>query len=99
MLIPTEKAFKGDKAKMDKAAQEQFGATIEQLEKAEKLWKEAFSAAAQAKETAPQTKRDGNLFRTIEADGTEVLTTSVGTPVAQMDDNGSAVFTHDVLCI
>ena len=40
-----KRIFQGDKAKMDAAAQEQFGATIDQLEKAEALWKEAYRAA------------------------------------------------------
>ena len=42
-----KRVFQGDKAKMDAAAQEQFGATIDQLEKAEALWKEAYRAAEQ----------------------------------------------------
>lgn len=38
------------------------------------------------------TKRDGKLFRTTEEDGTDVLTTANGNPVAMMDENGGAVF-------
>ncbi len=44
-------AFKGDRARMDAAAQREFGATVEQLERAESLWKEAFAEAAKAAET------------------------------------------------
>lgn len=43
--------FKGNKAKMDAAAQEEFGATVDQLEKAEQLWKDAFKAATQNAQT------------------------------------------------
>lgn len=42
-----KRVFKGDKAKMDQAAQEQYGATIAELEEAERLWKEAYRAAAE----------------------------------------------------
>ena len=40
-----KRIFKGDKAKMDDATQEQFGATVSRLEKAEALWKKAYHAS------------------------------------------------------
>ncbi|MDO4481670.1 MAG: hypothetical protein Q4C14_02940 [Bacillota bacterium] len=39
-----KKAFKGDKAQMDKASKDAYGVTMEQLEKAEKLWKDMLKA-------------------------------------------------------
>lgn len=48
--------FKGNKSKMDAAAQEEFGATVDQLEKAEQLWKDAFKAATQNAQTAETQK-------------------------------------------
>lgn len=44
-ISKVKRLFKGDKAKMDRAARSEFGATIEQLERAEQLWKEAYRAA------------------------------------------------------
>ncbi len=38
--------FNGDRSKMDAAAQKEFGATLSQLEKAERLWKKAYASAA-----------------------------------------------------
>lgn len=93
-----KRVFNGDKAKMDKAARDQFGATVEQLENAERLWKEAYRAAeknvseAVSESTEAKTTRDGKLFRTVEADGTIILETSVGNPVAMMTEDGSAQF-------
>lgn len=42
-----KKVFKGNRKKMNQAAQEQFGATIEQLEHAEQLWLDTLKAAKQ----------------------------------------------------
>lgn len=39
-----KKAFKGDKTKMDAAAEETYGATISELERAEQLWLDALKA-------------------------------------------------------
>jgi len=52
-----KRAFKGDKAKMDAAAQKEFGATVEQLERAEQLWKEAYKAAAETVKAKAETKK------------------------------------------
>lgn len=41
------RAFSGDKSKMDKAAQKEFGATVDQLERIESLWKEAAKKSAE----------------------------------------------------
>ena len=43
-----KQAFGGDKSKMDAAAQEAFGGTVEQLQELEKLWKQAAEASAKA---------------------------------------------------
>lgn len=47
-----KKAFKGNKAEMDAVSRETYGATIEQLEHAEKLWKDALQST---QEKAAQT--------------------------------------------
>lgn len=51
-----KQAFKGDKAGMDRAAMEQFGATVSQLERAEQLWKNAYKATVQAAQKASLQK-------------------------------------------
>ena len=59
--------------------------------------KEAQKTAQSAK-NAPQAKaeaasvKDGVLTRSVDPDGTQVLTTANGNPVAQMDNNGNALF-------
>ena len=53
-----KRIFKGDRKKMDQAAMDEFGATVAQLEKAEKLWKQAYRAAEQnVKDTGEQQSR------------------------------------------
>lgn len=42
-----KKAFKGNKAQMDRASFEAFGATVAELERAEKLWKDTLKATEQ----------------------------------------------------
>lgn len=65
---------------------------ISELEAIRDLFEQAVSETMKAVQQATKTKRDGKLFRTVEADGSVVFTTSVGNPVAMMDENGSAVF-------
>lgn len=57
-----KKAFKGNKTKMDEAAMEQFGATVAQLEKAEKLWKEAYKAGAEYAKSGVDTALKDDVF-------------------------------------
>lgn len=45
-IAKIKQIFKGDKEAMDRAAMNEFGATVEQLEQAEKLWKESFKEAS-----------------------------------------------------
>lgn len=47
-----KKAFKGDKTKMDAAAEETYGATISELERAEQLWLDALKATKKKAEKA-----------------------------------------------
>lgn len=55
-----KRVFKGDKARMDAAAQEQFGATVTELERAEQLWKETYKAASEnAKKAQKNTAQKG----------------------------------------
>lgn len=52
-----KRVFKGDRARMDAAAQDEFGVTIAQLEKAEKLWKEAYQAAEARAQNEQQAQK------------------------------------------
>ena len=70
---------------------------ISELEHLRKMFENAVAASMkQVKEARENgqavSKRDGKLFRTTETDGTNVLTTANGNPVAMMDENGGAVF-------
>ena len=65
-----KRIFKGDRKKMDKAAQEQYGTTIAQLEKAEALWKEAYRAAeerAQSADAAKKASQDGVVQNSLKS--------------------------------
>lgn len=57
--------FNGDRSKMDAAAQKEFGATISQLEKAERLWKNAYAAAAK------RAQKSGTYQNTLENNSKE----------------------------
>lgn len=61
-----KKVFRGNRKKMDQAAQEQFGATIEQLEHAEKLWLDALKAAQD------KVSESGKNTKTVAESGTVV---------------------------
>lgn len=50
-----KQAFGGDKSKMDAAAQEAFGGTVEQLQELEKLWKQAAQASAKVVQEKVET--------------------------------------------
>ena len=54
-----KRIFRGDKARMDKAARTEFGATISQLERAEQLWKDAYRAAEKRVETQGEQAYNG----------------------------------------
>lgn len=64
---------KNAKAKMDAEAEKAFGATVSELERAEKLWKKAYSDAVQAAESkAGQTQKntaqtDGEVQYSLDA--------------------------------
>ena len=76
-LKKVKTVFKGDKAKMDAAAKREFGVTIEQLEKAEQLWKETYTAAtkaAQNAKNAPQTRsEDGVKYKLKQVNGKNIV--------------------------
>ena len=77
--------FKGDRAKMDAAAREEYGATIAQLEKAEQLWKQAYTAATRAvqnEKNAPRTRSDGVAAVKYS------INESFASDIAQWDRNG-----------
>ena len=59
-----KRIFKGDRKKMDQAAREQYGTTIEQLEKAEALWKEAYRAAEENVASGTVTALKDDVFYT-----------------------------------
>lgn len=69
--------FNGDKAKMDAAAKQEFGTTIEQLERAEQLWKETYTAAtkaAQSAKNAPQTRSESDVqYKLKQVNGKSVV--------------------------
>ena len=77
-----KRIFKGDEAKMDEAAKEEYGVTIEQLEKAEQLWKQAYKAATERAQSATkntaQVDGDGVMFsfKGVNQNGIEVYETS-----------------------
>lgn len=53
-----KKAFKGDKTKMDAAAEETYGATISELERAEQLWLDALKATKKKADKGNQNVKD-----------------------------------------
>lgn len=67
-LEKIRKLFNGNKAKMNEAAQEEFGATISQLERAEQLWMEAYRAAEKKAQSAK--KADNKATHTDSDDDT-----------------------------
>ena len=71
-----KRVFKGDRAKMDDAARDEYGVTISQLEKAEQLWKEAYKAAESRaqKETKNTAQVDGEVqFSLKNVNGKQVV--------------------------
>lgn len=66
-------------------------AALRNVAKAQQKTAQSAKNEAQVKAEAASMK-DGVLTRTTDADGTTVLTTANGNPVAQMDENGSALF-------
>lgn len=83
-----------DKASQDAAAMQEFGVTIEQLERAEQLWKDALAESeqnvkAKQQEQKTQTKTEAKSAVT-ETDG--VVTNAKGEPVAMLDDDHHAQF-------
>lgn len=70
-----KRVFNGDKSKMDAAAVDEFGATVEQLEKAEKLWQDAFRSARDAAQektrqdvqTASSAKQDAKAAASVKS--------------------------------
>lgn len=66
-----KRIFKGDRKTMDQAAQDAFGATVEQLEKAEQLWQEAYRAAeknAEEQKTKTPLRRTAKSMRKRQTD-------------------------------
>lgn len=59
-----KKAFKGDKTKMDAAAEETYGATISELERAEQLWLDALKATKKKAEKNNHDIREQSLGET-----------------------------------
>lgn len=67
--------------------------TLDEVEHLRSLYETALRAAVSKNrelESSYTDKRDGKLFRSRDANGTVTLETSVGNPVAQMQENGSA---------
>lgn len=67
--------------------------TLDDVEHLRSLYETALRAAVSKNrelESSYTDKRDGKLFRSRDANGTVTLETSVGNPVAQMQENGSA---------
>ncbi len=65
---------------------------ISELEQLRDMFESAMAESMNAVKEDRAIRRDGKLFRTTEADGTTILETSVGNPVAMMTEDGSAVF-------
>lgn len=83
-----KKAFSGDKAKMDKAAREEFGASIAELEKAERLWKQAYQAAADRVKSEHRTenKKEENAAASIKESGAKFSLKDSEMPVKLGDE-------------
>ena len=90
-----KRLFKRLTGKENADARAEVKSAIAENEKLIELFENAQRAALKNVEAIKSgkstTKRDGKLFRT-EVDGMTILETSVGNPVAMMDENGSALF-------
>ena len=85
-----KKAFKGDKTKMDAAAEETYGATISELERAEQLWLDALKATKKKADKGNQNVKDkvsegADNAQKIKADKNDVGRLSIKNSVGKIE--------------
>lgn len=63
-----KKAFNGNRTQMDAASIDKYGATVEQLEKSENLWKEALKSVNKHTSATKVTKNNENIKYSLNPD-------------------------------
>lgn len=77
----------------DEVAMKKYGVTMQQLEKAEKLWKDAVREAVKKTKNAAHADGGVNAAESVNKDNSgETVTNKDGEPVAQFHKNGYAQF-------
>ncbi|MBO5970788.1 MAG: hypothetical protein J6S14_20125, partial [Clostridia bacterium] len=93
MINAVKRALNGQNVELTENQKAEFRDLQDKLTEMEKVFRTALKESeVKTEQRKTTTTRDGVLTRTTDADGTTVLTTANDNPVAQMDEDGSALF-------